>query len=494
MSNWNREGVSGEYNPDIGGNVPTYGSDEEVHVNSYADIDSLRRSINTLLAEVRELHHGLEESLISFALPVGTHDPRLVESHRKEWPSNLGEPGENISYRYYKALRLRQTTSAAYIRKRWEEAARGVTGSNAIDILSIAVIIRDETLLIQEFINVHIKDVDDSSEFRLLELFQDWVESALVSVRQFWELFEEREAPEKLLPQNEVGRLTTEEAKQGQAVFKVKLNAHNASVFQDLEFLRKNFAEFAPTFYKKFLGPALNYRLTVGRKALPTGTLLAQEVEDASGTIDDHLRTTLADQMRRVQLFRSKVQKLHNDIGERDKYRNYVQQLVAQGAAIPTSAPNVMTESNESDLEVDYWWEEEQEAVEEPVEGTFTASHAELEDREDDGAHEQYVLRSGDIFSGDIELEPEVLIDGMRPSTHTHTGEDGTKQIDGKYILNNTLTDDVVDPTVAPPRPTDLRVLNFRQYLRPPGVTTVEAEIAWQGQQLYEIQISRIGR
>lgn len=480
-----------EYNPAIGSNIPIPDDPNAGPPTTYADLPGLKQLLELLLTETRELENTLEEDMLSFAMPISSVDPKLQEAHQKEWPSRLGKPGDQVSYRYYKALRLRGTTSAMYLRKRYEEAARGVTGTNSIDILTVTALIKDEALLIKEFINAYIHQVDDSSEFRVLELFQDWVESALVSVRQFWEFFETGKTTTEPLPADEVAGITPEEARRGQAVFKVKLNSYNATIAQDLEYVYKNFAEFAPTFYKKFLGPALNYRLNIGRREIPSNTMVSREIEQASRTLDTNLRSALADQSRRTQLFSSKVNKVRKDMGERDKYRSYIKQLSAKGTPLPRSAAYVMIPSLESDREIEFWDTEERIIRRNLPEntGTFYAPHGVLDDL-DENHHDQYLLRDGgNKLTGEIEMEEGSLIDGMRPSTHRHTGSDGTERIRGSDILGGTLLDEVVDLDAKPPVPHNLKIINYR----PSSKTfTVEATAAWEGseQYTYELEVA----
>lgn len=510
MDNWNPKKVSGEYNPDIGANVPVVDDFGNIAATeSYADIDYLRRLINTLLEEAKFLGQRLEEDMLNYSLLVGDHDSRLVESHRKEWPPSLGEVKDRVSYRYYKALRFRNTTSAAYIRARYEEGARGVTGTNAIDVLEVVKIIRDETLLIQEFLNANIGNVDDSSEFRILELFQDWVHSAIGNIREFWAFFEAGEAPEELLDPAEINRTTPDEAKRGQVVFKVKLNAQNSTIQKDLDFLKRNFSEFAPDFYVRFLGPALRYRLQVGRQTFPTGNRLMREIEEASSALDANLRTVIGDQLRRTELFTSKMKAIRDNMRQRDKYRSYIVQLAFRGNPLPASGPNVMVWETDTAEEVDYWVEEElqfESSISEDVDdsgevtsdtptpispvvpGTFVASHGELENLLADD-HPQYLLRSGGTITGNIFMGSGATIDGMRPSTHRHTGLDGSPQIDGKDIILDTLPEKAVDTRTRPETPVNLAITGYRLNSRPPGVTVVDTTLEWDGNQEYNYEV-----
>lgn len=486
-----------EYKPEIGSNRSSMFDPSINEVGSYADIDELNQNLATLISLMSDLEKDLEEDLLNFALPVGDFDKRLVEAHNEEWPNELGQPKKQVSFRYYKALRLRNTTSASYIRKRYEEAARDVTGTHSIDLLSLAATIKIEATLVQGFINEYIGEVDDSSEHRILELFQDWTYEALRYARILRDFFATRETSKELFPTDEINGLTPEEARQGQAVFKVKLNSYNDNIVKNIEFLNKNFSEFASVFYDRFLGPALTFRLGVGRRILPTGSKLTQEVQQASQELDANLRMALADQMRRNSLFTKKFEQIFNDVQERDKYRTYINQLAPKGKVTPKSAgPRVMVPLKEDDSQVQYWWATEQAAKgSEPDQGTFRASHTALVDLDKD-SHPQYLKKAGGTVTGDLHMADGVKIDSMRPSTHRHTGADGTPQIHGSDIIGKTLGDDVVDTEQKPATPTGLAIERFKSNVVPPGVTLIDAYLIWTGNSnnTYEVQLSNLGR
>lgn len=489
MSEWEHQ-TPKEYEPEIGSHTRFKEDSNTAEGPTYADEGYLRRLLDQLESETKELKDQAEDEMYGLALPVGTHDSRLLESHRKEWPKSLGAPSDSITYRYYKALRLRRSTSAEYIRHRYEEAARGVTGTNALDILQIASIVEDEALLIREFIDVHVGDIDDSSEFRLLELFQDWAEAALVSVREFWAIYQAGETPEEYFSREELDAITPEEARQGQTVFKVKFNSHNNTIRRDIEYLKKNFAEFAPDFYARFLGPAMRYRLNVGRRTLPTGSRIAREIQAVSSEIDERLKHALSDEFRRVDLFRDKVTDIKNDLVERDKHRTFVKQLAVKGTPLPVQGPNVITVGFDSGTEVSYWRAEEEKGINSlsSVPGTFVAAHSLLENL-DENDHPQYLLHNGGTITGPIHMNDGTSIDGVRPSTHVHNGCDGTERISGADILDGSLIDDVVDADFNPDPPEGLRLISFRDT---PESPLIEATIAWEGSRkyTYEVQVA----
>lgn len=479
-----------EFKPEEGGSRPFLPDLDQINEPyTYADINKLRDELARLKETLSALKLVFEGDLSGYAIPVDDDDTKFVESHKAEWPDSLGDPRSQISYHYYKHLRKRSSTSARYLSKRYEEAARDVTGTPSLDLMILAELIESEALLVEEFLDGYVDKVDDSSEKRLLELFQDWVQSGLRYAREIGTHF--TETPQVKLPSSEIERATREESRQGQAVFKVRLNKANESLDSNIQFLYKNFAEFAPVFYRQYLGPALDFRLNVSRSPLPINTSLSREVDAASSEIDIALRSAIMDQMRRRDLFSSKMNQITDSLKDRDRYRNYIIQLSEKGKSIPTSGPNVMVEADEDPVEIEHWYEE---GIGDADDGTLIASHNSLLDRDDIDAHAQYLLKEGGTVTGDIHTAEGIRIDGIIPSTHAHTGEDGSAKIRGEDIIGGTLPPDVVDSNNKPPAPLDLRLVELREQTIPPGITVFDALIAWDGDNkyTYEVQIARV--
>lgn len=462
---------------------------------TYADLGGLLRGLEKLINEINSFQSTLEKKLKKYALSIAAEDQKLISSNVAEWPiERLGAPKPYITYDFYKALRFRTTTSAAYIRKRYEEGARDVTGTSALDFLHLTSLIRDEATLIQEFLNVYLGNVNDVAEFRTIEQFQDWLLAAVGYERQFRAFYEKGETnPQFVLP-TEIQRTTSEEAKQGQALFKLKLNAKNDIIERDLEFLKRNFSEYASTFYTQYLGPALKFRLHVSSRSLPIGSNLNKAISESSNQMDILLSSALTDQRRRRVLFESKMDTIFSAVRERDTYRSYINQLSVKGREMPVSGPAVMIEGREpTDAEVDFFREAEYQ--EELPQAGFSPPHSALSGL-DANDHDQYLLRDGgNVISGHITMEEGTTFDGMRPSQHRHTGEDGTPQIHGADIIDGTLGDNVVDPTLKPPSPTDLRVVSYDEIITPPGAVAIDVTVEWRGlpHYTYEVQLTRTG-
>lgn len=482
-------GPSSKYEPSVGGNLGTTEiSFKTPAQRSYADVDRLDRVLAMLIEQGQRFINVLEEELVQIVMPVVLGDDRLMEAVRVEWPTSLGTQKDNVSYRFYRWLAVRKTTSAAYIRQRFEEAVRDITGTHSLDLLELVNIIVMEAKLVQQFRATYIGRVDDASEYRTVELFLDWADGASERLRQLSTVHVQRETLG--LSNTDIASTTPREAKNAQAMFKVKLNSANKELTNVMSFLRRNYADHAATFYGKFLGPALQFRLNANRGFHPSTGVIGQEMMVTANALDTNLSVVQADQMRRNMIFETKTAQAAQQIVRQDLYRTYVNQLSVQGAAVtPGTAGTVMVTPDAAD-EVEFFESDDiKYATPETVLPT-SASHFTLADLDNINAHPQYLLRDGDLLTGNLDLAEGVTIGGIIPGRHQHNGTDGSSKINGVDIADGSVGPGVIDRTIVPERPQALRLVGQRSRINPPGVTVVDAEVAWEGKDTlsYEIQ------
>jgi len=452
---------------------------------SYADTAQLDRLLTTLLNATDRFREELESELLNYSMPIPRADVRLAEANSLEWPSELGSSKPLISYRYYRALATRTTTAATYVRSRFQDAMRDLTGTVALDLLDLVEVVASEALLIKDFIPTYIGDVDDTAELRTVELFQDWASAATNHLNALYQLYTTRGI--NVLPAGEIGAATPAEARQAQATYKVKLNATNKELADSVAYLKKNFTEHADTFYGRFLGPAMQWRLAAGRSFHPQGGVIGAEMTTTNNSLDANLSVLQADQLRRNKIFDEKVALIAAHIQRQDAFRDYIQQLAPVGKQITSGMPDMAVLSQDAPEEIDYWENLESDP---PPPAIFTSLHSALGGLDIDDAHAQYLLRDGDELTGNLQLDDGVLIDGMRPGTHQHTGGDGTQKIRGIDIEGGSVTTEIIDRTEVPPIPSQLRLVSQDIRMVPPGMTVVDAQISWEGETTlqYEVQ------
>lgn len=494
-------GIDQTYHPEPGGadSVTPGGTLAFDAAQGYADLPSLLDQLKVLDATTNLFVGELEKDLQNFSLIVTDQpvDAKLRQANEAEWPSDLGPPKNVITYRYYDALATRGTSSADYIRSRYKQAAQDVTGTNSIDLLDLTKLIKNESGLVKEFVTVHVGTVSDSSEKRVVELLQDWTGSAINHTGNLRNLFQKRnqDAP---LPEADMDQVSPDDARNSQALFKVTLNKVNIDLQSTFKQLQKNFSDYAGVFYHNFLGPSLSFRTNVTRKVYPIlPGRLGQEVNIATNALDGQLATVLADMMRRNNLFDSKMNDLENSIAARDNYRSFIRQLATKGSDIPTGAGTMTPDATDTPDEITAFEQMIADAVAQttaatPSNNQFQSPHASLSGLTDDGAHPQYLLTAGGMMEGNLYLDTDVTLDNMRPSTHEHSGEDGTVKIHGANIEGGSLPASAVDTSQTPVQPQDLKVLSLLQSQMPPGVAIYDAVLSWEGDpgHTFEVQIS----
>lgn len=482
------------YEPSVGGN--TYAPPTRFRTpaqRSYADVDRLDAMLAFLIQAGGDLAAVVEEDLVKYGLPIQYGDTKLIEAVKIEWPAALNETRDHISYRFYRYLVVKRTTSAAYIRQRFEEGVRDFTGTHSLDILTLAQTIIDEAKLVQEFRSTYVGAVDDQSEHRTIELFMDWTESARMELERLTKLHNTRDAI--VLANSEVDVTTPREAKNAQAMFKVKLNVVNRQIADTVGFIKRNYSEHAPTFYGKFLGPALQFRLNASRGFHPSAGLLGVEMQNTANALDTNLAVVQADQQRRNALFTSKMAEATDQIAKQNVYRNYINQLSPVGkTVVPGQGGTAVVLPGEDDGEVQYF-ESDDVRYTPAAAPPLSSSHSALAELGIADAHPQYLLKSGGTITGDIFVDAGVTIDGVDVGEHEHTGVDGSKKVQGGNIEGGTVTPVVIDHDVSPDTPTNLHLLSQSVRIVPPGVTVVDIQIAWEGEDhnTFEVQTVPMG-
>lgn len=483
-------GPNQEYDPPIGGNLDETRIPRTTLSTSYANLDSLEDTLKKLLALLDELDNTLDNSLDIKGLPIDPLDERLNEAHELSWPSELGPTKNYVSYRYYKYISLQNTTASNVIKKAFEESARDVGGTKALDIKKITDSTRNEALLIQEFTKTYVGKLIDAAEHRTVELFQDWSQSALYHTGRFQTLFST--GVQTKLPDDEVSSLSSPEARNGQAVFKVKLNDVNRKLAESQDYLDKNFTQYAPVFYQNFLGPALQFRLNVSSKFNPTQGIYGKEVSRASDSLDANLVMLQGDQIKRNAIYDKYMHTIYDQISEQNTYQNYITQLAPLGQSLP--ADQGFVDVQDTPDETQFFEDAGNVVPDSDPTLSISSPHNALIGRDAVDAHPIYFLKAGDTLSGNLELEEDVRVDAIIPHLHKHNGIDGSVQIDGKDILGGTLNTDLIDTNEKPPRPTNLHLCDQKTAVATPGLSVTDIVMCWDGVSSlqYEIQISPI--
>lgn len=495
-------GPSDEYIPPQGYNQGGSGAiNIGAQTATYANVSYLNSILSLLMNQSIALLGSMKSKLSEMSLAVTTdpNDVNLQSAHEVLWPAGLGNPPAHITYEYYDSLAQVNTSASNAIRKAYENAARGVTGNNAIDLIPLVEMTINEVDLIQTFADTHAGDLSDSSQRKTIELLQDWVESAITEMLQVNSLF--TNPTPNILDSTTLNALSVSDATNIQAVLHVNMNNLNIELNKSLGVLQKNFASFQSLFYNNLLGPAMNMRNNVVTNLYPDilPTDLSNIINTSHNVLQTNLQSILADQMRRNQLYTSQIANTVSIIKARDTYRSYITQLAASGTSIASGTSGTMISTTSTPDQAAYF----QATVPTSTAGTsnpYMALHSALAGLLDPQAHPQYLNKFGDTLTGNLELATPndtssitSLIDGMRPSTHTHTGSDGTSRIHGSDIIPSSLTADLINVNVKPIVPTNIQLIH-QAVDTMSGIGAIDVSLSWldDSDLLYEIQIAKV--
>lgn len=319
-----------------------------------------------------------------------------------------------VNYWQFLALEKTPSHAAQIIQDRWVSAIRDVTGTMAYDMSIISNAVIQESTLIKSFIDKYLGDLDDSSETTILRLYDDWLNTAASLSAQMFDLWKGRNYDwSSNLSAEERALMNNKKASDVQTLMHSKVIIINQQINQSITQLQKNFVDYADVFYSKYYGPALDYRLQVNRYQMPFNSgRLSREAYIAAGNLDAHLSALMADQMRRHQSFTEEVQTILVGITTREEYKDYINGLTTVGSSYGSGSPGTMIQARLPDKALEKLAKVVQEkkiapsadTITLPVEPSFSASHNELDDREDPSAHPQYLTKKEFEISTGIKL------------------------------------------------------------------------------------------
>lgn len=458
--------------------------------SSYANLDLLRKRLGVLKGNLVSLTRDFESVISDYAFLISDDESELTAANDSIWKSLSTNSPSAISYQYYSSLSLLDTTSSRYVRRKYEDYMRDVAGDTSLDLLILINILKGEADLIEQFLDQYITGLNDSSQFRITEFLQDWVETAIRHTKAIYSIYKSRDST-KLLPKEEVTTLSTTEASQSQALFKFKLNSLNEEIVSAITTLKRNFSEYSDLFYNKFLGPSIQLRTQGTMTMYPRyAGVLANELGALKNISENYLTSLLTDFIRRNSDFDKKMTQIENLIAMRNTYRAYIIQLQVQGKVVKSNrTSNTDTTNSYSELDTFAASQSSSSST-----ANFDSSHDKLSGRLEDTAHPQYLLKSGGEIVGDVTFASGAKIAGMNLALHSHTGTDGSSKISGSNIIPGTLSTDSVDDSSLPALPQQLRVVS--QISRPVSLDTnvFDIQIGWDGETglSYEIQYTPI--
>lgn len=455
----------------------------ERSAGGYHDLDYLNDMLDKISTGAASVYARAEKILSEFSLKVDTSNTDLVKAHDLVYPADQ-TPGYITFDEYKYLLTTVDTHAVTYVRSYYENKLRGPKGSTALDLLLIARAIHAEVARIRNFLTTYIGELDETAEFRTVELFQDWTENTADIVERLKQAVQTQVIAE--IPRAELDKLDAELSTNYQVLFQTKLNAINVTIQEAINNLEKNWSAPADTFYNRTLGPALLFQIKVANnltdpnnlsnQALPT---LINEVKGTVSGLSSNYTVALSDQMRRNELCQIYCTQALVNLDKRDVYRNYIGQLELAGKKLAT--PFVDSTAVEQAEEI-YKSPHPLSHVENSgaKSTSIYPSHHDLFDRLLDDSHPQYLLKTGGTITGDIELAEDVRIGGIIPGRHKHDGKDGSEKISGSDIVPGTISSDIVDSGVSTSVPKNLFLVSQIGAVVPPGLIKVTAQVGFE--------------
>ncbi len=466
MSNVERfeyQGPDLVYKPQIGRTVGI-SNQRAMTINptgGYHDLNHLHAMLNHISGVSRSIFTAATKILSKFSLKIDQSNVELKTAHELVYPDD--ETPGYITFDEYKFLLTAGDSNAVQLlRTYYESNLRGPKGIASLDYLLLAKAIHAEVERIRTFLETFVGELDETAEFRTVELFQDWAEDTTAAVDALRKAVSSEIATK--LSQSELDKLDAELSAKCQVLFQTKLNESNKMIKEHMAQFEKNWNQPSDHFYNRVLGPALLFQVKVAN-ALTDPMFMSQggiptiqyEISNGVSGLSQNYMTALEDQVQRNSNFMDYIMKTMYQIDTRDVYKNYIIQLEGKGKIL--SSPFIASSTVEqADAILD---------APDPLDGitnpqaTSTAlrpSHFDLLDRFDDDAHPQYFPRSGGTIIGDVELGEGVKIDGIIPSQHIHNGVDGSEKISGSHIVPGTIVADNISTDSTTATPEDLAV------------------------------------
>jgi hypothetical protein len=454
----------------------------------YADVPFLLSQLDILSKRTKVFYDTCIGEMQDYTLKLDASDDILMNSHRMSYPED--QTPDSISFKeYIYNFSKSQSTSSSFVNRYYENKVRGIYGTNALDIAHVVRSIYSELKRVKDFLDKYTGEMDDPSELRTIEAFQDWTQDVESLLEGYEIAFQAKGIAG--IPRGELDQIDETKSREFQALFQSKLNIINASLGDLISQLYKDWDHPSDQFYNKILGPSLKFSLKVSR-SITSGInrdstpLLFQEAEMTRLGLNSQFEAALSDQRKRNKLFYNYLERILQNMIQRDTYQRYLSQLASKGRIIPN--PFITQLKDEPQLissSVDL--------MDDPKRVTFdvnaTSDHNNLTGREDPEAHPQYVLKSGDVVSGSLEVYGDLVLNGNRLSNIFELQEDGTFAVRTSSIgWNNVRSSDLVKAGDTF-RPKNLAIADQRLLADGKIEYTINFEVTEENVSSYEIEV-----
>lgn len=459
--------------------------------NGYHDVDQLREDLEEMAEFTRYLYDLCVNEMQEYTLKIDTSNEELVNSHKMAYPDD--NTPDSISFsEYIYNFSVSRTTSSLYVNRYYENKVRGLYGTNALDIAHIVRIFHSEVKRIQNFLDKYLGDIDDPSEFRTIESLQNWAQNAKALLTAIEQTYKTKGRTS--IPGSELDQLDEDGARRFQGLFQSKLNVLNTYIHDGITELYKDYDSQADYFYNRVLGPSLSFNLKVSNNInsnldLATAPILHQEAVMSKMHFNSKFETALADQVKRNNLLYDYVERILQNLVQRDTYQVYMRQLSSIGATLPNPFFLQVTEEpatlrNNNVLLGDF--------SQLTYDENAASDHNYLTNRDADDAHPQYLKRTGDLVTGDFEIFGDLRLNGQDLTSVFGTDSEGNVVVRSEYLDWANVSPGNTSGVVNEFTPDNLYIQDVR-YLSDGSIEyTIGFEIENDNVQGYEFEIIEI--
>jgi len=367
----------------------------------------------------------------------------LEESHKKLWKELLKYNStektvpDHISFSEYKYAERSMSTSARRMLENYHQSISQSSFAYLFDLRNLLTLMLNEASNIKDILLLKFgDDYEDDSQKQIALQFDSWAKMA---------------------------------SQYTQYIRQTIISTKNV-----LESLKRDYLDNGDIFYQRYVSQSidfknqivssmeLDYYTTAMSREMP---VMTEELLSATNIINSNFGMILTDMTQRSHIINSNVQKLFTLVLTKRKYSNYIYQLSSKGQPKPVIIKNVKDDQYSKIFDSTHQTYR--------TESDLVSSHASLDDLTEDH-HPQYLLRQGGSIGGNISIENDARIDGVRISTHAHTGSDGSEKIKSIDIDYTSVRE---TEELIPPQPVSVNIVEYVADILDGGVPSADAII-----------------
>lgn len=456
-------------------------------VSSQSSILEIRNNVYYCEFIIDQLLSEIEKNLAQVNVNAYASS-ELDSAHRAVWKDALkhsekakviNEP-DYITFEEYVYASNHLCRSCRELVKQYDLIINHSSFGHLFEIKKILNYLKNETILIKNIVTHQFEErYRNESEGEIARELSDWTKAAAHYTKQ---IAQEITTSPSSIPQSELDQVSEKQAGQLQAFFSIKINSYTSEISSISNSLKRDCMDTASTFYQNYLLPAISFKSRVVEPLIfdftttSLGTecpLLLGEIVIANNSITGNLGSVSTDFIERKNQMEIKTQALMQLIVLKRRYVNYITQLEAKA----TQRTRVIIDKSKDENLQTYKDIYSDILINSENRENLRSSHSQLDDMEED-SHPQYLKKSGGTITGVIDFAPGAKIGGIDPSTHNHSGIDGSNVISAKSIDYESARDEYYSSGQNPY--SNIKVTSFTQSLLTGGGISFDATLEIQ--------------